>query len=115
LKQFDVWWANLPAPANRRPVLLLSRNDAYQYLSKVVVAEITTTIRTIPVEVLLGRREGLPSRCVANFDNIRTVARQSLNSRAGALSPSRYIEAKRALGYALGWNELIDLPSIRPN
>ena len=56
-------------------MLLLSRNDAYQYLSKFIVAEITTTIRSIPVEVKLGRREGLPSACVANLDHIRTVAR----------------------------------------
>ena len=112
MRQFEVWWANLPAPAGRRPVLLLSRNDAYRYLSKFIVAEITTTIRTIPVEVRAGRREGLPSSCVANFDNIRTIARQWLDSRAGTLAPSRHREAKRALGYALGWNELIDLAPL---
>jgi mRNA interferase MazF len=92
-------------------VLLLSRNDAYQYLSKFIVVEITTTIRSIPVEVRVGRREGLPSTCVANFDNVRTVARQWLDSRAGALSRLRHREVKHALGYALGWDELIDLNS----
>lgn len=60
MRQFEIWLADLPAPAGRRPVLLLSRNDAYQYLSKFIVAEITTTIRAIPVEVRVGRREGLP-------------------------------------------------------
>jgi mRNA interferase MazF len=108
VRQFEIWWANLPPPAGRRPVLLLSRNDAYQYLSKFIVAEITTTIRGIPVEVRLGRREGLPSTCVANLDNIRTAARQSLESRAGTLAPPRHKEVKRALGYALGWDALID-------
>ncbi|MBI5083136.1 MAG: type II toxin-antitoxin system PemK/MazF family toxin [Acidobacteria bacterium] len=109
MKQFEIWWANLPAPAGRRPVLLLSRDDAYQYLSKFVVAEITTTIRSIPVEVPLGRQEGLRQRCVANFDNIRTIARPCLEIRAGALTPARHAEAKRALGYALAWDELIDV------
>jgi mRNA interferase MazF len=109
VKQFEIWWANLPAPAGRRPVLLLSRNDAYAYLSKFIVAEITTTIRTIPVEVGLGPREGLSAACVANLDNIRTASRQCFESRAGALAPSRHIEVKRALGYALAWDELIDL------
>jgi len=108
VRQFEIWWADLPAPAGRRPVLLLSRNDAYQYLSKFIVAEITTTIRAIPVEVQLGRREGLPEPCVANLDNIRTVARLRLDSRAGALARSRHWEVKRALGYALAWDELID-------
>jgi mRNA interferase MazF len=109
MKQFEIWWANLPAPAGRRPVLLLSRNDAYQYLNKCIVAEITTTIRGIPVEVKLGRREGLPSACVANLDDIRTVARQWLVSRVGALAPTGRRDVKRAMGYALGWDELIDM------
>ena len=111
MRQFEIWWANLPAPAGRQPVLLLSRSDAYRYLSKFVVAEITTTIRSIPVEVRMGSREGLPSPCVANLDNLRTAARQWLESRAGVLSASRHIEVKRALGYALGWDELIDMGS----
>ena len=108
MRQFEIWWANLPAPAGRRPVLLLSRNDAYEYLSKFIVAEITSTIRAIPVEVRVGRPEGLPSACVANLDNVRMAARPWLDSRAGVLAPSRHIEVKRALGYALGWDELID-------
>ena len=111
MRQYEIWWTNLPSPAGRRPVLLLSRNDAYQYLSKFIVAEITTTIRAIPIEVRVGRREGLSSTCVANLDNIRTVPRPWLESRAGALAPSRHAEVKRALGYALGWDELIDLDS----
>ena len=113
MRQYEVWWANFPAPAGRRPVLLLSRNDAYHYLSKFIVAEITTTIRTIPVEVRLNRREGLPGPCVANLDNVRTVARAWLDARAGALSPARQREVKRALGYALAWDELIDLRAAR--
>jgi mRNA interferase MazF len=112
VRQYEIWWANLPSPAGRRPVILLSRNDAYQYLNKFVAAEITTTIRTIPVEVKLGRREGLPAACVANCDNIRTVSRGWLESRAGVLPNSRQIEVKRALGYALGWDELTDLRAI---
>jgi len=109
VRQFEIWWANLPAPTGRRPVLLLSRNDAYEYRSKFIVVEITTTIRAIPVEVKVGRREGLPVTCVVNFDNVRTLARQWLDSRAGVLAPSRHPEVKRALGYALAWGELIDL------
>ncbi len=109
MRQYEIWWARLPAPAGRRPVLLLSRNDAYQYLSKFIVAEITSTIRAIPMEVRLGRREGLPSSCVANLDKVLTVTRAWLDSRAGVLHPARHGEVKRALGYALAWDELIDL------
>ena len=109
MKQYEIWWANLPAPAGRRPVLLLSRDAAYQYLNKFVVAEITTTIRGIAEEVRLGRAEGLPKPCVANCDNLRTVARSALVKRAGALAASREIELKRAVGHALGWSDLVEL------
>jgi len=109
VKQYEVWWAGLPPPAGRLPVLLLSREAAYQYLNKLVVVEITTTIRGIAQEVPVGRVEGLHRSCVANCDNLRTVPRSSLVKRAGALAPARQVEVKRALGYALGWKELVEL------
>jgi len=111
VRQLEIWWANLPRPAGRRPVLLLSRGDAYAYLSKFVVAEITTTIRNIPVEIPLGRREGMAKPCVANCDNLRTVPRQALDSRISRLLPARLAEVKRAVGYAFGWEELINARS----
>jgi len=110
VKQYDIWWATLPLPVGRRPVLLLSRTPAYAYLNKVLVAEITTTIRGIPQEVTVGRPEGLPSGSVVNLDNLHTIAKSQLSKRAGSLRPSREIEVKRSLGYALGWPELSALP-----
>jgi mRNA interferase MazF len=105
MKQYEIWWANLPMPVGRRPVLLLTRSAAYAYLNKVIVAEITTNIREIPQEVSIGEAEGLvPS--VANFDNIHVVAKHLLDSRVGVLAAAREREVKRALGYALGWAEL---------
>ena len=59
MKKYELWWADLPKPVGRRPVLLLTRDDAYAYLNKFIVAEVTTTIRNIPVEVRLGKRDGL--------------------------------------------------------
>jgi mRNA-degrading endonuclease toxin of MazEF toxin-antitoxin module len=109
LRQFEIWWADLPQPAGLRPVLLLTRNSAYQYLNKFIIAEITSTIRHIAVEVRLGPAEGLPAECAANCDNLRTVAKASLTRRAGSLDRARWVEVKRALGAALGWRELSDL------
>jgi len=106
LRQYEIWWADLPPPIGRRPVLLLSRDSAYDYLSRVTIVEVTSTIRNISVEVLLGREEGLRRRSVANLDNVHVVPKQSLASRIGALRSNRIQEVKRALGYALGWPEL---------
>ena len=109
MKQYELWWASLPQPAGRRPVLLLSRDAAYRYLNKFVAVEITSTIRHIAMEVPLGKAEGLSKPCVANCDNIRTVARSALVKRIGQLGPTRREEAKRALGHSLGWDELISV------
>jgi mRNA-degrading endonuclease toxin of MazEF toxin-antitoxin module len=50
----------------------------------------------------------LPRKCAANFDNVRTVSKSALEARVGQLPSGRQAEAKRALGHALGWDELID-------
>jgi mRNA-degrading endonuclease toxin of MazEF toxin-antitoxin module len=109
VKQFEIWWADLPAPAGRRPVLLLSRDSAYEYLNKFVVAEVISKIRHIPVEVPLGRREGMAKPCVANCDNLRTLPRAALDAKISRLAAGRVPEVKRAVGYALGWPELMDV------
>ena len=87
-------------------MLLLGRTRAYSYLTRVLAVEVTTTIRAIPQEVTLGRREGLSRACVANLDTLRTIPRVSLRRRVGRLSLPRHAEVKRALGHVLGWPEL---------
>lgn len=106
LKQFEIWWADLPKPIGRRPVLLLSRNEAYEVLNEVLVADVTTVIRKIPVEVVMTPAEGVPRRCAVNLDNIRTIPKSILAQRITRLPPPRHSELKKALGYALGWDEL---------
>lgn len=108
MKQFEVWWADLRAPVGRRPVLLLTRTPALRYLTRCIVAEITTNARGIPQEVALGTDEGLPKGCVANLDNVHVVPLAALAEQAGSLAPSRHVEVKRALGHALAWTELME-------
>jgi len=107
VKQYEIWWAELPKPAGRRPVLLLSRDDAYGVLNKFVAAEITATFRDIPIEVPLGKAEGMPKPCVVNCDNLRTISKVHLEKKISRIPPGRVHEVKRAVGYALGWEELI--------
>ncbi|MCK6553658.1 type II toxin-antitoxin system PemK/MazF family toxin [Candidatus Binatia bacterium] len=106
MRQYEIRWANLPAPIGRRPVLLLTRTPAYAYLNKVIVAEVTTTIRDIAQEVPLGPEEGLDRLSVANLDNLHVVAKAILGARLGGIAPRRQREIKRALGHALAWPEL---------
>ena len=98
----EVWWANLPPPAGRRPVLLLSRDAAYAVRSLVTVAPITTRIRGIPSEVPLGLDDGLPRRCVVNLDSITTIPKDCLASRLAALRATKLVAVNTAIKYALG-------------
>lgn len=106
MKQYEIRWASLPAPIGRRPVLLLTRTSAYDYLAKIIVAEVTRTIRAIPQEVPLGRSEGLTHMSVANLDNVHVVPLRLIGGMIGRLHTGRHHEVKRALGYALDWPEL---------
>ncbi len=109
MKQFEPWWARLPDPVGRRPVLLLGRTSALAYLSRVLAAEVTTTVRSIPQELALGRREGLPRPCVANLDALRTIPPACLEAPIGRVAAGRHVEVKRALGHVLHWAELTGL------
>lgn len=73
----------------------------------VIAAEITTTIRHIPTELLLGPADGLPTKCVVNLDSVRTVPREYLSERISRLPGDRVQEVIRAVGYAFGWEELV--------
>jgi mRNA interferase MazF len=102
MRRGEVWWAELPEPAGRRPVLLLSRNEAYAVRELVTVAPITSRIRRIPTEVGLGRADGLPRRCVANLDSLTTIPKRVLTQRLTALVPEKVGAVDRALRFALG-------------
>jgi mRNA interferase MazF len=106
VRQYEIWWIDLPDPVGSRPVLILTRTEALGFLGRVLIAEVTTTVRTIPQEVSLGAREGLPRKCVANLDALRSAPIARLRSRIGALHRSRHVEVKRALGHVLAWTEL---------
>ena len=85
MRRGEVWWAELAAPIGRRPVVLLSRDEAYGVRNAVTVAEVTSTIRGIPVEVELGPEDGLPKKCVVNLDTIATIRKDLLIERIALL------------------------------
>lgn len=101
MRRGEVWWADLPAPAGRRPVLLLSRDDAYPVRDLVTVAPVTTRIRNLPVEVPLGPPDGLPRPCVVNLDTITTIPKRSLAARLVRLRPEKLAAVDAAIRFAL--------------
>ena len=101
MKRGEVWWASLPPPIGRRPVVLLSRDEAYPIRNAVTVAEVTTKVRRIPVEVSLGPADGLPKKCVANLDTIATIRKELLEERIALLKKEKIDQINAAIKFAL--------------
>jgi mRNA interferase MazF len=99
MKRGEVWWARVD---KKRPVVLVSRDEAYAIRGLVIVAPTTTTVRGYAVEVRLGRREGLPRDCVVNCDWLVTLPKEDLLQRAGALAGPKLRQLDEALRFALG-------------
>lgn len=102
MRRGEIWWADFEKPVGRRPIVLLSRNEAYFIRGMVTVAPLTTRIRGIPVEVLLDESDGVPKKCVANLDMITTVEKSLLTERICALTEKKIQEINDAIRYALG-------------
>lgn len=101
MRRGEVWWAQQPEPIGRRPVLLLSRDEAYEVRNAVTVAQITTTIRDIPVEVPLDEKAGLPQKCVVNLDAITTIRKAILTKRICLLRSDKIEQVDKAIRFAL--------------
>jgi mRNA interferase MazF len=102
LERGEVRLFRFPAPDKERPVLILTRGSALDYLSRVTVAPITSTVRGVPSEVVLGSEDGMKQVCAINLHNLVTVAQTSVGRRVGQLTPQRLREVCAALGFALG-------------
>lgn len=101
MRRGEIWWAEQPEPIGRRPVLLLSRDEAYGVRNAVTIAQITTAIRNIPVEVVLDEKDGLPKKCVVNLDTVTTVRKAILTQRLCSLKQEKIEQIDKAIKFAL--------------
>ena len=101
----DICWYNFKAPDKRRPVLIVTRDSAIGVLNSVTIAPITSTIRSIPTEVVLTEDDGLPNTCAANFDNLQSVLKSNIGDRIARLTARKMQEAGAAVSFALGLND----------
>lgn len=86
-----------------RPVLVLTREVARPFMSKVTVAPITTTIKGLKSEVLVGVTNGLHQQCAVSIDNVMTISATKLGRLVGHLSYAQESDLARAVveGYDL--------------
>ena len=102
MRRGEVWWAEQPSPIGTRPVVLLSRDEAYEVCDAITIAQITTTIRSIPVEVPLDQKDGLPQKSAVNLDTITTVRKAILTKRICSLKADKMEQIDKAIKFALG-------------
>lgn len=97
----ELWWCELPK-IGRRPVVVLSRDAAIPRLRRALVAPCTTTIRTLPSEVVLEPGEDpVPRQSAVNLDSVESVSLAVLVERLGRLGDARMCEICAALAIAV--------------
>ena len=98
----DVRLYRFAPPDKQRPVVVLTRDSAIAYLATVTVAPITSTVRGVPSEVVLGEEDGMKAACAVNLHNAITVSLDRLGKRVARLSSARMNEICAALRFSLG-------------
>lgn len=95
----EVWLARLDKV---RPIVVLTRDPFGRVLQSVIAAPVTTTIRGVSTEVVLGANDGLRLRSVASVDNVQLVSRDRLMRRVGRATAPSMKAICRALALATG-------------
>jgi len=103
MKRGEVRWYKFTNPDKKRPVVILTRSSILEYLGEVTVAPVTSTIRDIPSEVVLTKRDGVLNECAVNCDHLQTVSRGRIGSLITTLSKEKMTEIRSAVSFALGF------------
>jgi mRNA interferase MazF len=91
-----------PPPDKARPVLVLTRDSAIAYLSRLTVAPITSSIRGVPSEVVVGPDEGMKQPSAVNLHNVVTVQKSRVGRRVARLGEDKMRDVCRAIVFAIG-------------
>ncbi|MCE2394822.1 type II toxin-antitoxin system PemK/MazF family toxin [Candidatus Poribacteria bacterium] len=83
------------------PVLITTRDSAITVRDALTVAPITRTLWHIPVEVSPDQRDGMPTACVVNCDNLLTIPKSLLQSRMCTLTTGKMQTVEQAITFAL--------------
>ena len=101
MRRGELWLAHVGH--KNRPVLVLTRSEVIDVRALVTVAEVTTSIRGLAVEVGVDQHEaGLDRPSVVNCDGIHTVAQGALTGPIGEVSEDTMRKVCSAVSYALG-------------
>ena len=103
MRRGEVRWYKFARPDKARPVVILTRDSAIEFLNEVTVAPITSVIRNIPSEVLLTTAEGMPTESVINLDHIQTVSKGKIGALITSLDKRKLVEIRESVLFSLGF------------
>jgi len=111
----EIWQFAFPRPDRRRPVLVLTRQDMIGRLDTVTVAPLTSTIRGVASEVVVGPEVGLKHPSAINLHHLASVPIAGLRSYVGTVSDDVMRQVRSALLFALGFGVPERAPGLRPS
>ena len=101
MRRGELWLAEVGR--KRRPVLLLTRTEVLDARQLVTVAEVTTSMRGLAVEVDIDHDQvGLDQPSVINCDGLHTITQASLTGPVGRVGDDIMRKVCSAVSYALG-------------
>ena len=103
MRRGEIRWYRFAKPDKKRPVLILTRDTALEFLDAVTIAPVTSHIRDIPTEGLLTDTDGLSRDCAINLDHVQTVSKTRIGRVITTLPSSRMAEVRSALLFAVGF------------
>lgn len=98
----DIRLFRFPEPDKQRPVLILTRDSIIDHLSRITIAPVTSTIRGVASEVVLGPDDGMKDACAVNLHNIVTVPKAGLGRLVVSLDARKMDQVCSAIAFALG-------------
>lgn len=97
----DVFFADVGGKS--RPVLVVTRPEVIEVRANVTVAEITTRVRGLAVEVELDAEHiGLDEVSVVNCDGLHTIDKRLLNMQVGSVDLVTLDRVCEAIAIAVG-------------
>lgn len=105
LRQGDIVWCT--EAGKKRPVLVLTRDSAINFLEALMIAPLTRNLLEVPSFVHLSHLADLGEVAV-NLDAIQTVDRKHLQGFIARLSKAQMLSVREAIAFSMGFDDVED-------
>lgn len=97
----EIWDADIGGKAGKRPVLVLTRSAVIPFLSKLVVAEVTTQGKGYPTQIAIGQAANLSKPSFVSAEALHSLSKDRLVRYRGELNQELMKKVSHAVIFAL--------------